>query len=434
MARLKGLSDGVVAFALTLLVLDLRLPLDATAATLPAGLLALGPALLVYLMSFAIIGGSWGSHQRMLGQIDSGDGLLVWYNLASLLPITLLPACASLLGDFPNQFPAVAVFALDALAIQLTAYGLWRHASRHGLLEPTLEGRTADGIGRRLLINAAGFGLSIPLALISPVIAYALWVGVFALVFTTDWLSWQQTRRTTTASLTLDGAARAQVRIRHVTGRLHVDATDRDDALLDGVFGGGVDSAVSRQDGRAEVELATPPISGLLSPRYPWAWGRFWVDWDLRLTGRIPLSLSVETTGGTADLDLEGVHVRELDVRADGSSVEIRLPADAGAMTVELESKAALVSVHIPDGVAARIHSEKEVPGLSLDVARFPSVVDRREYRSSNYDRSPNRVDIAATSLAGDHDHVSGRSRRAGLRRQAIRSASPMRMPSGPRR
>jgi uncharacterized membrane protein len=100
MARLKGLSDGVVAFALTLLVLDIRIPEGVAPSDLPANLAELAPSAVVYLIAFAIVGGAWGSHQRMLGQIGRGDGLLVWYTLLSLLPITLLPASASLLGDY----------------------------------------------------------------------------------------------------------------------------------------------------------------------------------------------------------------------------------------------------------------------------------------------------------------------------------------------
>ena len=149
MARLKGLSDGVVAVALTLVVFDIRLPVGVTAADLGGGLVALGPELVIYLLSFAIIGGAWGSHQRMLGQISRGDGLLVWFTLLSLLPITLVPACASLLGEFPGQFVAVAAFATDAFAIQLTAYWLWRHAGRRSLVDPSLDLRVVDGIGRR---------------------------------------------------------------------------------------------------------------------------------------------------------------------------------------------------------------------------------------------------------------------------------------------
>jgi uncharacterized membrane protein len=76
MARLKGLSDAVVAFALTVLVLDIRIPAGVAVGDLPERLIDLGPALGVYLISFVVIGGAWLSQQRMLGQIERGDGLL----------------------------------------------------------------------------------------------------------------------------------------------------------------------------------------------------------------------------------------------------------------------------------------------------------------------------------------------------------------------
>ena len=306
MGRLKALSDGVVAFALTLLVLDIRLPSGVATADLGSSLLALGPELLIYLLSFAIIGSAWGSHQRMLGQISRGDGLLVWFTLLSLLPITLLPACASLLGDFPNQFLAVAVFAADALAIQLTAYWLWRHASRQGLIDQSLDRRVVEGIGRRHVVNALGFGLSIPLAFVAPALAYALWIAVFALVFTTDWVSWQQAIRTTKEAIPLDGATQARLQVWHNAARLHIDAIESDSVLLDGVFGGGVERTVSNERGGADIDLKLPRVAGLLDPRYPWAWGRFSPDWDLGLNDGIPVSLRIETIGGTADLDLVG--------------------------------------------------------------------------------------------------------------------------------
>jgi hypothetical protein len=64
MARLGGLSDAVFAVALTLLVLDIRIPEAATLADLPDRMLELLPRPLVYLIGFIIIGGAWGSHQR----------------------------------------------------------------------------------------------------------------------------------------------------------------------------------------------------------------------------------------------------------------------------------------------------------------------------------------------------------------------------------
>ena len=111
MTRLNNLSDGVFAIALTLLAFDLRLPEGVSLGDLPNGLLALAPKFMVYLISFVVIGGAWGAHQRMLKQIKRGDGLLVWFNLACLLFVGLLPASAALLGRYPNAFVAITCFA-----------------------------------------------------------------------------------------------------------------------------------------------------------------------------------------------------------------------------------------------------------------------------------------------------------------------------------
>src|SRR5689334_4584976 len=157
MGRLGGLRDGVYAIALTLLVLDIKIPEDTLSTDLSATLIALGPKLLIYLISFVVIGGAWGSHQRMVGQIKRGSGLLVWFNLLSLLFITILPATASLLGRFPSQIVAILCFAVNVILIQLSAFLLWRHASRNGLLSSALDPRIVKGIDRRLLLSAAAF-------------------------------------------------------------------------------------------------------------------------------------------------------------------------------------------------------------------------------------------------------------------------------------
>jgi uncharacterized membrane protein len=127
----------------------------------------------------------------MLSQISHGDGLLVWLNLFFLLSVSLVPASAALLGRFPDKFVSITCFAVNVVLIQLTAQWLWRHASRHGLTNPTLDGRVVTSIGRRLNLSAIVFGLSIPLALLSIILAYLLWIGTFFAVHD-GWLSWRQ--------------------------------------------------------------------------------------------------------------------------------------------------------------------------------------------------------------------------------------------------
>src|SRR5215208_4876923 len=139
MTRLNNLSDGVFAIALTLLAFDLRLPDGVPVSDLPNKLFELAPKFVVYLISFVVIGGAWGAHQRMLNQIKRGDGLLVWFNLFCLLFVALVPASAALLGRYPNAFLAISCFAMDVALIQLTTLWLWQHASRGGLIESRLD-------------------------------------------------------------------------------------------------------------------------------------------------------------------------------------------------------------------------------------------------------------------------------------------------------
>jgi uncharacterized membrane protein len=372
-------------------------------ADLPTVLAALAPDLVVYLITFSIVGSAWASHQRMLGQITRGDGLLVWYTLLSLLPITLLAPCAAVLADFPTQLETIAVFAGDAVAIPITSYWLWRHASTHGLIAPTLDPRVVDGIGRRQLAIAVLFALSIPLALVHPALSYLTWLGVFGLVFTTEWLSWQQAVRTIEATIPLEGATRAAVRLVHRGARLRIDALGDPDALIEGVFGGGMESSVVRTDGEAKVRILQRRLASLMSPRYPWAWGRAVTpDWDLGITNRIPVSLSVEVAGGIGDLDLFDLQLSKLELRASASMVEVSLPSAAGHTEMVIDSRSALVKVRVPDGVAAWIRSFKVEPEQMVDLERFPAIGDGSGYRSPGYHEASNRVEIRGTTAAGE--------------------------------
>ena len=395
MGRLNGLSDGVFAIALTLLVLDIRLPENILVGDLSAGILELAPKALVYLISFVVIGGAWGSHQRMLSQIRHGDGLLVWLNLFSLLFVTLVPASAAVLGRFPRAFLAISCFAVNVFLIQLTALWLWRYASRHGLVNPALDARVVVGIGRRLGMSAAIFGISIPVALVNRSLSYALWIGIFVFLFTTDWLSWQQAIKTQHSSVPLGDATEAYIRVQHAMGQLVIDANDETLDLLQGTFGGGLDSQVGREGKVVKVALSMRDQRGFMNLRYPWAWGPVQnLDWNLGLNKQIRLVLDVETSRGQARLDLGQLQISQLNVETGASSMLIALPGEAGHTSVHIEAGRASLVLQVPPEVAARIRTSQAIASAEIDVDRFPMAENRHEYRSLNYADAANRVDI----------------------------------------
>ena len=402
MSRLNNLSDGVFAIALTLLAFDLRLPEGVLVSALPNKLLELAPKFVVYLISFVVIGGAWGAHQRMLNQIKRGDGLLVWLNLFCLLFVGLLPAGAALLGRYPNAFVAITCFALDVVLIELTTLWLWRHASRSGLINPRLDPRVVVSIGRRLNLSTAIFLLSIPLALWNTWITYLFWVGLFILLYTTDWLSWQQAEMSQQASVPLENAKRANVHIQHGKGTLQagilqIDSKVEGSALLNGVFGGGLVSHVDRSEDTVDIQLRVPERRGLLSIQYPWSWGPENVlDWTLHLSDQIPLALEIEIFDGVSSLELGALQITHLKIRANSSLTQVSLPDREGHTTVNIEARSASLTILVPADVAASIdnHGESDTSSAEIDLARFPMIEEGNEYRSEHYETASKRLDI----------------------------------------
>jgi uncharacterized membrane protein len=85
--RLAALSDGLFAVAMTLLVLDLKVPASQAIDTDKALLVALGdlaPRLVIYLMSFVTLGIFWIGQQTQLSHLSSSDRHLTWIHLAFL--------------------------------------------------------------------------------------------------------------------------------------------------------------------------------------------------------------------------------------------------------------------------------------------------------------------------------------------------------------
>lgn len=402
LGRLNALSDGVFAVALTLLVLDIRIPENVLPENLGNVLLGLAPKLVIYLISFIVIGGAWGSHQRMLSQIKQGDGLLVWFNLLALLFITLLPASALLLGRFPDELIAIVCFAVDVILIQLAVLWLWRHSSKHDLIKPSLDPLVIRGIGRRLTLSAIGFGLSVALVVLSTKLVYVGWIGLSIFVFTTDWLSWRQVVKTTQIAIPLDGAEQGQIEVLHGAGNLKILSGAPTKMLMQGACRGNVDSQIIHEGDLLKNQLVLRPEKGFMNwRRYPWAWELPSLDWTLRLNPRIPLGLSIQKGSGETDLDLTKTHLTELRLTTGTGSINLRLPANAGQSTVHIEAANVSVEIVVPVGVAARIHAVEQQISLEVDSTRFPSVADGNEYRSSNYDTAANRVEIHLERVTG---------------------------------
>ncbi len=118
--RIEAFSDGVFAIAITLLVLELRVP-DAPAGHLAEALLHQWPAYASYVVSFLIIGIIWVNHHAMFQHIVKADRTLVFLNLLLLLCVSFIPFPTALLADFfhagADQYVAAVVYSTTMTAM-----------------------------------------------------------------------------------------------------------------------------------------------------------------------------------------------------------------------------------------------------------------------------------------------------------------------------
>jgi len=198
-ARLEAFSDGVFAIAITLLVLNLKVP-DAPERLL--GQLAdEWPALLGYLVSFAFIGGSWVAHASLTHLLRATDGVFLGLNLMLLLFVSLLPFTTDLLTKHltdAGQRVAVVTFGINLTLAVLVASTLVSYAARADGLTHQADRVELAWLERERWLGTGLLALSTALSAVVPAVA-----AIFYLVVSTLLISqpirrlhrWGRTRR-----------------------------------------------------------------------------------------------------------------------------------------------------------------------------------------------------------------------------------------------
>ena len=173
-ARIEAFSDGVLAIAITLLILNLKVP-SGSEGHLGMALARQWPSYAAFLISFGFIGIMWVNHHRLFNHIRKSDNWLLFLNLLLLLGITVVPFPTALLAAHygtADRTLAAAVFNGMYVFLALFFNMLWHHAVRAGLLDAATE-ESADGISRQYAVGPIAylvcFGLtwvSVPASLI----------------------------------------------------------------------------------------------------------------------------------------------------------------------------------------------------------------------------------------------------------------------------
>jgi uncharacterized membrane protein len=167
--RLEAFSDGVLAIIITIMVLELKVPHEATLAALHA----LWPVFLSYVLSFIYIGIYWNNHHHMIHVTGRVTGGILWANLHLLFWLSLLPFSTGWMGE--NQFarwPTV-VYGVNLLACAI-AYMILEYRI---IAVEGADGPLAEAIGRDLK------GKLSPLFYIGGIAAALLWQPVGGMAF-----------------------------------------------------------------------------------------------------------------------------------------------------------------------------------------------------------------------------------------------------------
>ncbi|MBS1893210.1 MAG: DUF1211 domain-containing protein [Actinobacteria bacterium] len=176
-SRIVAFSDGVFSIAITLLVLELKLPHDVTDGELWHALGAQHEQFLAYGISFAVIARFWLVHHRFFSEVKAFDSRLIALNMLYLCFLVLIPFSSQVLGEYGGQLPSVVVYSANLTAVVLVGQWMAWDARHDGLA--TSDAQTErESVVRSIFISGV-FALSVVVAVFNASIAPYIWLALF---------------------------------------------------------------------------------------------------------------------------------------------------------------------------------------------------------------------------------------------------------------
>ena len=176
--RLEAFSDGVFAIVITLLILDIRIPV-VQPSLLGVALVDLLPQLLTYILSFFIVGLYWHLHHQVATEIKRIDGAFIWLNLVWLLFVSILPFPTALLGRYPLQPIPLTIYGINLILVNVTGFVILVYSQRR----PTLRFTPMSAAGLRaiapiyVIVNSL-YAVAIGVAWFFPWLSYGIYILV----------------------------------------------------------------------------------------------------------------------------------------------------------------------------------------------------------------------------------------------------------------
>src|SRR5215469_8291563 len=165
--RVQAFSDGVIAIIITIMVLELQVPREATL----AAFIKLAPVLLSYLLSYVVVAIMWVNHHHLIYRAKRAEARLLWANNVLLFWMSLIPFATRYMGLNPKVPFAVALYGAD-LTLSAVAF-TWLRRIVNSHLDRTGES-AAYHHGKLLksIYSTSVYAASVPLAYVSIYLAY----------------------------------------------------------------------------------------------------------------------------------------------------------------------------------------------------------------------------------------------------------------------
>jgi uncharacterized membrane protein len=188
--RLEAFSDGVMAIAITLLIIEIHVP-EVEDGGLARALAEQWPSYAAYLVSFTVIGIIWVNHHRILAYVAQVDRPLLFLNLLLLLFVAAIPFPTALLARYieagwPDANIAAAVYSGGAIGVAVSFNLLWRWIVRDArLLHAHFDVQVLRGFTRRFSLGLIVYPIALALSFWSAPLTLALH-GLVAVFYVFD--------------------------------------------------------------------------------------------------------------------------------------------------------------------------------------------------------------------------------------------------------
>ena len=137
--RIEALTDGIYAVAMTLLVIDLKVPdhsLIHTTGDLVGAVVQLSPRFLAWMISFLVLAFIWFAHHRTFSHVGQATGRLMALNFGQLAFVSLMPFSSALIGEYGGSLFSQIAYSADMVVVAVFALLLSRYVYRHPQLAP----------------------------------------------------------------------------------------------------------------------------------------------------------------------------------------------------------------------------------------------------------------------------------------------------------